>query len=138
MGTIPGIRYQGNVIPENKNGLHITDAGVQSLTTLIHLRELKVDGAHRVTDASVRALVALPRLRALAMPHSPNLTAEGLRSLLAAPWLRQLDFTGCSLFTNCVDGPYLTDLDAFLDQRDPYRYTKCDAIVVRGPYFKLR
>ena len=92
---------------------------MQSLTTLIHLRELKVRGACSVTDASVRALVTLPSLRALAMPHSPNLTAEGLRSLFAAPWLRKLTFDGCDnlCLTDQRSRPDLTDLYAFLNQR---------------------
>ena len=98
-------------------GFRITDVGVQSLTTLIHLRELKVRGACSVTDASVRALVTLPSLRALAMPHSANLTAEGLRSLFAAPWLRKLTFDGCDFFTDQRSRPDLTDLYAFLNQR---------------------
>lgn len=111
--------YRKHTSPEHMTEFRITDAGVQSLTTLIHLRELKVRGACSVTDASVRALVTLPSLRALAMPHSPNLTAEGLRSLFAAPWLRKLTFDGCDnlCLTDQGSRPDLTDLYAFLNQR---------------------
>ena len=68
----------------------VSDAALERLALLPHLRCLNISKCRDVTDAGLRALRASSQLQRLDMQNLPGVTDQGVRSLTGLPRLRHL------------------------------------------------
>ena len=83
----------------------MTDAGIEALTSLTELQELRLDGT-KVTDAGLVHLAGLERLQFLELWNT-QVTDSGLAHLLQLPALRYLSVDPCRVNR---DDPNVTKL----------------------------
>lgn len=78
----------------------IGDAGLLHLSGLTDLEELNLTGCKKITDRGVRALSPLHQLRRLSLVFCLNITGEGLLPLSELTLLEALDLTWCQEMTD--------------------------------------
>ncbi len=77
--------------------VHLSDAGLRKLCTLVSLHNLTLaDEAENVTDAGLVDLWRLANLRGLYIA-APNISGSGLATLPELPYLERLDLNGMGL-----------------------------------------
>lgn len=73
----------------------ISDEGLSNLSAITTLHILGLSGCNRITDAGLAHLPPLVELRGLDLSGCDKLTSTGLKHLKQLPSLEKLDLTGC-------------------------------------------
>lgn len=87
----------------NLENVAVTDANLQILAQMPHLKTINNLMGNAYTDEGLKALAKVPSLEEVSVSSGDNVTDDGVRALAALPNLRRLDLHSVKLSGSCLE-----------------------------------